>query len=77
MKKEYVEVLAEFGVDGKLTPKSIRWIDGTMYDIDRVLEVKQCASLKVGGFGTRYKVRIRGEETYIFYEFDKWFVERK
>ena len=39
--------------------------------------VKNRASLKVGGFGERYLIRINGQETYLFFEFDKWFVERK
>jgi hypothetical protein len=33
--------------------------------------------MKVGGVGERYKVRINGKETYIFFENGKWFVEEK
>lgn len=77
MEKQYVEVDVKFREDGTKIPLSIKWIDGTIYDIDKVIEVKNRASLKVGGFGERYLVRINGEETYLYYEFDKWFVERK
>lgn len=77
MEKQYVEVDVKFREDGTKIPLSIKWIDDTIYDIDKVIEVKNRASLKVGGFGERYLVRINGEETYLYYEFDKWFVERK
>ena len=33
--------------------------------------------MKVGGVGERYKVRINGNETYIYFEDNKWFVEEK
>lgn len=64
----------KFMEDGTKIPMSIKWTDGTTFEIDRVLDVKKCASLKVGD---RYTVRISGKETYLYYEFDKWFVEKK
>jgi hypothetical protein len=33
--------------------------------------------MKVGGVGERYTVRIKGKETYLFFENNKWFVEEK
>jgi len=45
--------------------------------VDRVLDVRPAASLKAGGAGTRYTVRIRGRQTYLFREEDRWFVERR
>ena len=77
MKKEYVEVIVKFMEDGSKIPISIKWIDGQVFQIEKVLEVKPAASLKVGGFGDRYLVKINGKTTYLFFEFDKWFVERK
>ena len=77
MTKQYVEIDVKFLEDGTKIPMSIKWTDGTTFEIDRVLDVKKCASLKVGGFGDRYRVRISGKETYLYYEFDKWFVEKK
>ena len=32
---------------------------------------------KVGGGGIRYTVQIRGKESFLFHEGDKWFVEAK
>lgn len=46
-----------------------------MYEIDRVLDIRQAAALKVGGCGLRYTCRIRGQQTYLFLDEDRWFVE--
>lgn len=77
MQKEYVEVVVKFLIDGTKVPLSIKWINNELFKIDKVVEVKNRASLKVGGFGERYLIRINGQETYLFFEFGKWFVERK
>ena len=75
--KVYVSVNADFYPDGHLMPLSIIWEDGKRYDIDRVLDVRRAASLKAGGIGIRYTVRIGGKETYLFLEESRWFVELK
>lgn len=74
-RKHYVEVLARIDEDGRVTPVSITWEDGRVFEIDRVLDVRQAASLKVGGTGMRYLVRIGQTTTYLFYENPRWFVE--
>ena len=75
--KVYVAVKARFEPDGRLIPLSVTWEDGVEYLIDRVLERKRAASMKAGGTGFRYRIRIGGRETYLFLEEDKWFVERR
>lgn len=75
--KVYVEVVVEFNIDGKMIPKFLRWNDGTVYEIDKVLDERRAASLKAGGQGIRYLCRIHGKERYLFYEKPKWFVEVK
>lgn len=75
--KVYVEVVVEFNIDGKMIPKFLRWNDGTVYAIDKVLDERRAASLKAGGQGIRYLCRIHGKERYLFYEKPKWFVEVK
>ncbi len=75
--KVYVDVEAVFTKDGRLLPKSITWIDGHRYDIQRVTDIRRAASLKAGGVGIRYTCIINGNESYLFYEETKWFVERK
>lgn len=75
--KVYVEVTAVFHKDGRLLPVSFEWENGRKYEIDRVLDVTRAASLKAGGTGMRYTCKVRGHETYLFLEEDRWFMERK
>ena len=78
MKKVFVEVIVKYRIDGMKTPLSIIWSNGKEYIIDKVTEVKRAASLKAGGLGVRYKCRISGRETYLWFEDnERWFVEGK
>ncbi len=83
--KVYVEVIASFDVNGEVNPLSLKWEDGRIYEIDKILDVRPTASLKGGGAGTRYLVRINGQERYLFCEgqnvmnrhsFCRWFIEK-
>ena len=76
-RKHYVEVLARIDEEGVVTPVSITWDDGRTFEIDRILDMRQATSLKVGGTGMRYLVRIGHATTYLFYENPRWFVEEK
>ena len=76
-RKVYVEVTARFDVDGKITPLSLTWEDGTVFEIGRVLDCRRAASLKAGGIGMRYTVRIGNQQSYLYYEDPRWFVEAK
>ena len=76
-RKHYVEVLSLTDEDGRITPVSITWDDGRTFEIDRVLDRRQAASLKVGGTGMRYLIRIGRATTYLFHEDPRWFVEEK
>ncbi len=42
-----------------------------------MLDRKQAASLKVGGNGLRFCIRIGSSETFLYYECPRWFVEAK
>lgn len=75
--KVFVSVLADFDADGNLIPVSFVWEDGRRYTIDRILDVRRAASLRAGGCGIRYTCRVRGKQTYLFREEDRWFMERK
>ena len=75
--KVYIDVDAHFTKEGELTPLAITWEDGHRYEVDRVLNVQRCASRKAGGVGIRYTCRICGQTSCLFYEVDRWFVERK
>ena len=76
-RKVYVEVTAKFDTDGNITPLSVTWEDGTVYEIDRILDKCRAASLKAGGIGMRYTCRILGQRSYLYYEEPRWFVEGK
>ena len=75
--KVYVDVTAEFSKEGVLTPKSFRWTDGSVYEIQRVKDIRRAASLMAGGVGMRYTCIVNGRESYLYYEDNNmWFMER-
>ena len=82
----YVDVKAAFNASGNLIPLEIRWVDGKVYEIDKVTDVRQAAAMKAGGQGDRYEVWIRGKQSYLFFErsgalsgsnLGRWFVESR
>ncbi len=75
--KVYVDVVARHDRGGLVMPLSFVWEDGSEYEIDQVIEVRRAASLKAGGVGLRYTCRVRGRQTFLFLEEDRWFMERK
>lgn len=79
MRKVYVEVNAEFMPDGMVIPLSFTWDDGREYQIDKLIDRVRAASLKAGGVGMRYTVRVGGKETYMWLEdnCNRWFIEGK
>jgi hypothetical protein len=74
-RKVFVRVLAEFSESGQLVPRSVTWEDGRQFAIDRILDVRQAVSLKVGGSGIRYTCRIRSRPVYLFLDNNQWFME--
>lgn len=79
--KVYVEVNADYLKNGEIVPRSFIWEDGSRYEVDKIIEVRPAASLKAGGAGLRYTVRVQFRETFMFLEEErgvsKWFMERK
>lgn len=84
--KVYVPVTVAFDGQGRMFPRAIVWEDGEVYEIDKVLNVRPSYAARAGGQGDRYTVRLRGRETYIFFEHSadfgspilgRWFVERR
>lgn len=76
MNKKFVKVEVITDEIGKKTPKKIIYNDKS-FVIDKVIDVQNRASFKVGGIGERYRIRIGENETYLFFENGKWFVEEK
>lgn len=84
--KVYVAVTASFNEEGVMIPTSLTWEDGTVYEIDRVIDVRQAAAMKAGGQGDRYTIVINRRQSYLFFErsasltgnnIGRWFVERR
>lgn len=74
--KVYIRVEAVFHPDGRLLPVALWWENGRRYTIDRVIDICRAASLKAGGSGIRYTCMVHGRKTCLFYEEDRWFMER-
>lgn len=77
MKKEFVDVIVQYTKEGQRLPLTIVWTDGIKYNIDKVTDIRQAPSLKAGGQGIRYTCKIKGQQTYLWLEDGKWFVEAK
>ena len=82
----YVDVKAAFNAAGNLMPLEIKWLDGKVFEIDKVTDIRQAAAMRAGGQGDRYTVLIRGKQSYLFFErsgalsgnnLGRWFVEAK
>ena len=76
-RKAYVFVNVDIDEEGCIYPRYIRWKNGLVFQIEEILYKCRAASKKVGGGGIRYTVLIRGRESYLFQEGNKWFVEEK
>ena len=75
IKKEYVSILAQIHRDGTIQPFGILMKDGRKYDIDEIMEKCRAASLRAGGCGIRYTIRMGARDTYLFDEDGRWFIE--
>lgn len=82
--RQYLDVDVSFDPDGRMRPKSLTWIDGKKFEIDRVLDIRPAHAEKAGGQGDRYKIRVHGRDREIFFEHNpdissmcigRWFVE--
>lgn len=84
--KAYVKVDVIFQEDGQMRPRAIYW-EGVAYPVDRVLSIDRAASQRVGGQGDRYRVKVLGQDRYLFFEHatdqttsakpGRWFVEAR
>lgn len=73
--KTQVAVVALHTKDKTIIPLFIVWEHNEKYPIDKILRKERAASLKYGGFGIRYTIRIRGQLRYLYYENPGWFIE--
>ena len=75
--KAYVSVNLDVDKEGVFYPRLIRWDNGLVFQIEQILYKCRASSKKVGGGGIRYTVMIKGKETFLFREGEKWFVEAR
>lgn len=76
-RKEYVSVNVDIDQEGVIHPRLIRWTNGRIFQIEQLKYKCRASSSKVSGGGIRYAVTIRGKETFLFSEGNRWFVEAK
>jgi len=76
MGKTFVEITAMHCVDGSVRPLTLKWQDGRVFEIDRLIDVRKAASLNAGGLGIRYTCKIMGKQIYLFDEEGRWFIEK-
>lgn len=71
LEKKYVPVTVHFDANGKMRPIEIEFGEMRRYHIDKILDVRRAACQK------RYTCRIRGRESYLWFEKGRWFVAAK
>lgn len=76
MSKIFVSITAEHNVNGSIRPIFMKWEDGRIFSIDKILDVRMAASLKAGGQGLRYTCRIANKQVYLFCDEGRWFIEK-
>ena len=76
-RKAYVSVNLDVDKEGVLNPRFIRWDNDLIFQIDQILYKCRASSKKVSGGGIRYTVLIKGRESFLFHEGNKWFVEAR
>lgn len=78
--KVLVRVRADHDTDGSIRPLSFLLPDGERVVVDKLLHVRQAASLKAGGQGLRYEVRVTcgdvSRDMYLFDDEGVWFIEK-
>jgi len=75
--KHYIQVVAVFNKEGKVTPLSVIADNGLTYSVDKITQIVNAASLKSGGAGIRYTCHISGHVRYLYLEDTRWFIEKK
>lgn len=74
--KQKVAVVALHTKEGKITPLFIIWENNEKYPIDYISKIEKAASLKHGGIGIRYTIRVQTHQRWLYYENPGWFIEK-
>ena len=73
--RKNIDMIVKMTAQGKILPCKIIWHDGTSYEIDKITDIRNAASLKAGGCGVRYTCSIGGQVRYIYLDNGIWFIE--
>lgn len=76
-RKVFVEVTVKVSSEGDIYPLAITYENGVVYEIERLKKRCRAHAMKVGGTGIRYTIVVNGQETYLFEDEGRWFVESK
>ena len=76
-KKRYVLVQVRFDTEGNIRPMVIAFDATLSCAIDKVIDKLRAACQRFGGVGIRYTYMIQRQETYLWSEENRWFVEAK
>lgn len=74
--KTFVKVRCDFEFGGRITPLLFRTENGPAVRIDRILDVRPAPVSRLGGQGIRYLCRVNDKTICLFYDEDRWFVEK-
>lgn len=64
----YVKVNSDFDSAGSVTPRTITWDDGRVFNIDAVRDFRPASTLGSGYSGDCYTIIIKGKEKHLFFE---------
>ncbi|MCI6361113.1 MAG: hypothetical protein MR773_04580 [Eubacterium coprostanoligenes] len=67
-----VEVVLKTNIEGKMTPLFIKWKNGCLYEVEKVVDIKPKGPDRI-----LYKLRINKQNCDLFYEKRKWYVNEK
>ena len=70
--KILIAVRLKGSTDGNMFPLCIKWQNGCIYEIERIIDIKPR-----GPYSVIYKVMINGKQRCLYYENKKWLVESK
>ncbi len=76
-RKQYVEVVATHYIDGSVRPQKIVLATGPVFEIEDSREAVRGKARTTGELTRRYVVKIRGKETFLYRDGERWFVEMK
>lgn len=74
--KTFVKVRCDFEFGGRVTPLLFRTENGPVMRIERILDVRPAPVSRLGGQGIRYLCRVNNKTISLFYDEDRWFIEK-